>query len=165
MSGDYFSAKRAALNGVPYFDYLVGPGYDQIPVSAIYGGFGDTYTDWRSQPVKGRHPKNLPKFRSALFLGHPHDGLNEGYYVFPNSLQAMDLAPDFIQRRQPQINELALSFRSLAGLQIGSELTNGAHVAETDARQRDNGNPIGVLYDPPFLGVPKQGALPAVQPF
>jgi len=47
MSGNYFDAKRAAVAGVPYYDYLAGPGYDQIPVTEYYGGLGAAFDDAR----------------------------------------------------------------------------------------------------------------------
>jgi len=160
----YVDAKLAALRQEPYYDYLVGPGYEEIPVSRIYAGFAAANDDLRGTDADAdpmRH-KNLPQFRGALGESHPDDGTAQGYYMFPEEVKAMDLAPDFVKARIPGFGQIARCIRAEQSLPLNELLNTQVAVGETNAQPVFRGNPIGLLYEPPFLGHVAQGRLPPV---
>jgi hypothetical protein len=170
MSEDsyYWQERRAALSGVPYYDTRVGVGYDQVPTSVIYKGFGEAFNDKRGEDadVDPRKHKNLPQWRAALYEGHNNDELPEmGYYKWDDERIALDMAPDFVKARVPQRGQIGDCLRAHHRLPLPHLLNNNVPVYDAGERQRDGGNPIGVLYDPPALGPKKNGTLFTVPAF
>lgn len=164
----YVDERRAALAGRPYYDTRVGPGYDLVPISVIYNGFGDTFDDKRHEHA-GHDPmqhKNTPQIRQSLYDGHGDDGLpNMGYYRWEEERAALDMAPDFVKARVPQIGQIGRCIDAHMHHDPPMMLNTNVYVNHAGPRQRDRGNPIGVLYDPPATGPKKEGKLMYVPGF
>lgn len=162
LNSYYVDERRAALAGRAYYDTRVGPGYDLVPIPVIYNGFGETFDDKRYEEA-GHDPlahKNTPQLRQSLYEGHRDDGLpHMGYYRWPEERAALDMAPDFVKARVPQVGQIGRCINAHLAHEQPMMMNTNVFIAHAGQRQRDYGNPIGVLYDPPATGPKKQGNL------
>lgn len=156
----YVEERLASLQGRPYYDTRVGPGYDLVPIPVIYHGFGEAFDDRRHEEA-GHDPyaqRNTPQFRQSLYEAHSDDGLpSMGYYRWEPERAALDMAPDFVKARVPQVGQIGRCVDAHLRHQQPELMNTRVPIAHAGERQRDYGNPIGVLYDPPATGPKKQG--------
>jgi hypothetical protein len=169
----YLEVKRDALERQANFDWFVGSGYDnRIPTSVYYNGFGAGLDD-RSLLVSDRDPyqyKNTPNNRQNLYAAEADDGGTHGYYLWEPERVALDLAPIIPNSRMPAWNQIAdcvAGYMQLPkGHQLqGTRLSDNYVVADIPQMQRDPGNPIGILFDPPALGPYQRGRYNTVPSF
>lgn len=160
MNSFYLDERVASLQQRPYFETRVGAGYDQIPTSEIYHGFKRAFDDRRFEDANHdvyAH-KNLPQRPSCLYEPHSDDGLpSMGFYKWEPERVVLDMAPDFVKARIPQIGQVGQCLQRLREFPQPLLLNTGVHVHHAGERQRDGGNPIGILYDPPALAKPVEG--------
>jgi len=158
----YFEAKRAALRGEAYYDYITGIGYEEIPVSQISRGYH--LDDQRNQDADSdpQRRKNLPQFRAALSVD-TDDGLDHGYFRYSEERAALDLAPDFVKSRVPVWNQIGNCLAAERALWLPHHLNTGAEVCHLDIKPIYRGNALGLLFEPPFLEEAAQGKLNRVR--
>ena len=165
--------KADTLNNQANYDWFVGSGYDnRIPTSVYYNGFGTGLDDLSlvrasSDPYQY---KNLPNNRQNLYAAESEDGGTNGYYLWEAERAALDMAPILPNLRMPAINQIADSiagyFQLPRGHQLqGTRLSQNYVVTDIAQMQRDPGNPIGILFDPPALGPYQRGRYTTVPSF
>jgi len=152
--GNWADAKDAALKAEVYVDFRAGPGYDYIPTSVHYKNLqNDDLAGIDATHDVARH-KNLPSNAQNLYKPHSDDGMASGYYVFPDEVVRRDMAPDFVKVPSKGIDIVASSTRNLLQQPQPIRLDAGMLLGETRVRQRDAGNRIGILHDPPYTALP-----------
>ena len=172
MSG-YLRVKADVLSNQANYDWFVGSGYDnRIPVSVYYNGFGQGLDDLSlgnadSDPYQH---KNTPNNRQNLYAAEGVDGGTNGYYKWEPERAALDLAPILPNVRMPAWGQIADSISGYLqlpkGHQLqGTRLSQNYVVTDIPQLQRDPGNPIGILFDPPALGPYQRGRYTTVPNF
>lgn len=168
MDSYYLDERVASLAGVPFFATRIGPGYDRIPTSELYHGFSTAFDD-RRQEHASYDPyqyRNTPQLRASMYEGNRDDGVPMlGFYTWEPERITLDMAPDFVKSRVPQLHQIGNCLNSLRQQPCPTVLNSGVLVGHAGKRQRDAGNPIGVLFDPPALGPIKSGQLYSVPSF
>ena len=161
----YYQVKADALARTANFDWFVGSGYDnRIPTSVYYNGFGQGLDDLSLQAAAydPYQYKNTPNNRQNLYAAESDDGGANGYYLWEPERAALDLAPVIPNSRMPAWNQIADSIAGYMqlphGHQLqGTRLSDNYVVTDIPRMQRDPGNPIGILFDPPALGPYQRG--------
>lgn len=91
-------AKVAALYGVPYFDYRVGPPYTTLPNQLVaQGSLSDNHAN--ANPMAGfdNQPVTLPHFAQSRY--RPHGDYSHGYHLWDVDEMLIESAPFFIKRK------------------------------------------------------------------
>jgi len=161
----YLRVKRDVLANQANYDWFVGSGYDnRIPTSVFYNGFGQGLDDLSlvHADADPYQYKNTPNNRQNLYAAESDDGAVNGYYLWEPERAALDLAPILPNLRMPAWNQIADSIAGYMQLPKGHQLQGTRlHqdyvVTDIPQLQRDPGNPIGILFDPPALGPYQRG--------
>jgi hypothetical protein len=169
----YIKTKSDALVRQANYDWFVGSGYDnRIPTSVYYNGFGMGLDDLSLQQASydPYQYKNTPNNRQNLYAAKSDDGGTHGYYLWEPERAAIDMAPVIPNSRMPGINQIAdciTGYQQLPyGHQLqGTRLSDNYVVTNIAQMQRDPGNPIGILFDPPALGPYQRGSFNTVPSF
>jgi len=150
MRLSYERQKQAALEGRAEYDWFVGTRYDRIPTTEFYRGFGDAFDDRTHASIyEDVHvTANLPHNAQDLYDDHDTSAGLPGFHQWHPDRIAIDIAPVLVNRKTPQMGQLASAFYALHSLPKGERFHGGLHVASVDELQRDAGYPIGILFGP-----------------
>lgn len=160
-SSPFEAQKVSALAGVPNFDYFVAPGHDRMPTTEFYNGFGDAFSDHTHEDAlsKRAHARNLPANRQDLYTPYDSTQNYDGFYKWSDERIAVDIAPIIPNVQLPQAGSLRDVFVAAQRNHSRVEmLHHGLQVADTQVRQKDAGNPIGILFgQSTTVGAAKRG--------
>lgn len=161
--------KVSTLAGVPNFDYFVAPGHDRMPTTEFYNGFGDAFSDHThtSALSSRRHDRNLPANRQDLYKPYDSTQGYDGFHKWEDWRISLDIAPIIPNVQLPQAGSLRDVFvAAQCNHDSAQMLHNGMLVADTHVRQKDAGNPIGILFGQPTqVEAAKRGEVLSVPPF
>lgn len=137
-------AKIAALHGVPYFDYRVGPPYTTLPNQVVAkGALSDNFAN--ANPLAGfdNMPVTLPHFAQSRY--REHGDYSHGYHLWSTDEMLVESAPFFIRRQNVYAGAIGSMLHAPQYAEGEDMPGTEVRVTESQLRYDDPGNFMDTL--------------------